>query len=540
MRQRIGILVLALLFTTATALHAQESVCDLFSHLASADGSQLIVTGALIISKDTSVLGAADCDNRYTSAHRSWPAALSLRPSTSVSPDQLQQLQKAAAEADALRSQGKTVTATASFSGRIRVASVGELPAELIFDSFDNLKVAALPDSSSLTVIPICELFQNLASWRGKRVAVRGEFVSTMEGAWIVGECKGGFITEGYRWPVSLTYAIPPYYSREPAKLYEPKWPSPSKGETLQGMFDVIKTATFVGLLRIKSEYNVACTPNGTYRAIGFGHLGGAPGELIVESIQNVELRPDIPIENDDSREQHCSPPDIAALCANAESLARATALGCIDRIREFLAKDGIDSKNGGDSPSLRVAIRSGNEAIVKLLINAGAPVNPAEFTLWPPLTDAATTRHIEIMRLLLQAGAKVDAPDNNGMTVLVSNGFFFPSVTKVLLEAGANVNATDAKGQTALMKASGFGFRQAIEVLIDHHADVNLRDKKGRTALMHAAAGRFSDALPLLLEHGADPNVRDNDGKTAVDLANASNNVAAIGLLSYAMKRSK
>jgi ankyrin repeat protein len=88
-------------------------------------------------------------------------------------------------------------------------------------------------------------------------------------------------------------------------------------------------------------------------------------------------------------------------------------------------------------------------------------------------------------------------------------------------------------------MKASGYGFKQSVKVLIEHHADVNLQDTKGRTALMHAAAGRYSDALPLLLENGADPNARNNDGKTALDLADASNNMAAIAVLSYAAKRS-
>jgi hypothetical protein len=222
MKPMIRSLVLSTILITATALNAQESVCDLFSHLGSADGSQVVVTGDLIIAKDIAVVGAADCDNRYTSetgvCHR-WPTELSLSPSSSVALDQLQQFQKAAADADSLRSQGKSVSASASFSGRIKLAQSGELPAELVFDSFDNLRVEALPDPSSLTVVPICELFQNLSAWKGKRVAVRGEFVSTLEGAWIIGRCKGGFITDGYRWPVSLTHAVRAPYSIQTAKL---------------------------------------------------------------------------------------------------------------------------------------------------------------------------------------------------------------------------------------------------------------------------------------------------------------------------------
>jgi ankyrin repeat protein len=544
MNVKLMLFVATAVLATATPLFGQQSVCDLFSDLEGADGRQVVVTGDLIIAKDIAVLGAADCDNRYisgTGVRHMWPTALSLSPSSSVTPDQLQQFQRAAADAESLRSQDKPVNASASFSGRIKLAHSGELPAEMIFDSFDNLRVEALPDPGSLTVIPICELFQNLSAWKGKRIAVRGEFVGTMEGAWITGRCKGGFITDGYRWPVSLTYAVRAPYSNQTAKLYQPKWPAPTNGGDLQGQFEVTKTATFVGVLRIKADYHVFCGRNGTYGAIGFGHLGGAAGELIVEAIRNVELtpQPEFSHADADTGAQHCSTPDLATLCSKADSLVSAVSVGCTDKVRDLLAKDGIDTKNGSESLALQAAIRSGNEALVKILIDAGAPVNPKDTKLFSPLGDAALTRHIDIMKLLIQAGAKVDAADHNGMTLLVASGFFDPNVTEVLLGAGANVNAIDGKYETALMKASGFGFKQAVKVLIEHHADVNLKDSQGRTALMHAAAGRFSDAIPLLLENGADPSVRDNEGKTALDLANASNNLGAIAMLSVAMKTS-
>lgn len=297
------ILSAAVLFMVAP-LYAQESVCDLFSRLASADTRQLVVTGDLIISKDVAVLGAADCDNRYTSRLKGgfdisyqWPVALSLRPSPNLSPALLRQFQEAGVEADRLRLAGKTVSASGSFSGRIRIEASGGSPAELIFDSFEKLNVEALQDPSTLTVISICDLFQNLAAWRGKRVAVRGNIVSTFEGSWITGSCEVGFVTSGYRWPVSLNYGIPAYYSSKTAKLYEPKWPSLANGEGLsQQRSHAIWTATFVGFLRMRSEYTVSHLPNGVYVTNGFGHLNGAAAELIVETILNPEVAPPQPM----------------------------------------------------------------------------------------------------------------------------------------------------------------------------------------------------------------------------------------------------
>jgi hypothetical protein len=122
---------------------------------------------------------------------------------------------------------------------------------------------------------------------------VRGNLVSTLEGSWITGSCEGGFVTNGYRWPVSLNYAIPAYYSSKTARLYEPKRPSLPNGEELpEPRSNVIWTATFVGFLRMRSEYTVSRLSNGVYVTNGFGHLNGAAAEVIVETILNPELAP--------------------------------------------------------------------------------------------------------------------------------------------------------------------------------------------------------------------------------------------------------
>jgi Ankyrin repeats (3 copies) len=528
-------IAIGIVLISPAALHSQESVCDLFSDLEKADGQKLTLTGDLIISADTALLGATDCDNRYVNSSRRWPTAVALRPSSTVAPSQLLQFKNAAAEADYLRTQGKIVSASATFSGQIRVAVVNDQAAELIFDSFENLKVETLPDASSLKPIPICDLFQNLQAWRGKRIAVRGELVGTMEGTWIYGGCKSGFITDGFRWRVALSFGAPAYYSAQTAKIYEPRAAALTDHQPSQQ--ELAQTATLVGILRLRSDYHIGCGPNGRYRGFGFGHLNGAAGELIVDTILNVEPtpRPDFHPGPDDMP-QRCTPPDLATLCSKADSLVSAAAVGCPDRVRDFLAKDGIDSKNGSESMSLRAAIRSGNESIVKLLLNAGATLDPLEATR-SPLAEAALDGKTEILKLLLASGARVESLDHHGIAFLPDSGVLNPRVIEVLLESGTNVNATNANGETILMKASA-GAAQTVKVLIEHHADLNLKDNKGRTALMHAAAGSFSNTIPLLLENGADFNLRDNAGKTALDLADASNNLGAIAMLSVATKR--
>ena len=537
MKFKVMLLVAASMLFPGRAFCRQESVCELFSHLTEgADGRKVILTGDLIISRDLAVIGAADCDNQYISNHSIWPTGLSLRPSSDITPERLQQFREAATKADNLRRAGKTVSASGSFSGRLRMVPSAGYPGELLFDSFESLSVEALPDPSTLPVTPICDLFQNLPAWKGKRVAVRGELVGTMEGTWISGRCKGGFVTNGYRWPVFLTFGERAHYSTETARVDATKWPSVPEGEeTLEGRYSVVKTATFVGLLRMRSEYSAVCREDGSYITNGFGHLNGAAAELVVESVLNLDLSlpRTVDDEGDDYAPEHCTPPNLPELCAKVQSLEQAASQGCVNEVREFLKKRGIDSKDGSESPSLFNAIRSGHEAIVKLLLDAGAPVNPAQVEFEPPLSHAAHYNEIRILKLLLKAGANVDGVDPRGVTYLASYGFFDPPITRILLDAGANPNAKDQDGQTAIMHAASYGYAESVRILIEHHADVNLKDHAGRTALMHAAMGGYVDAIPLLIENGADPYAHDSDGKTALDLALTSKNQAAIKLLS-------
>jgi hypothetical protein len=289
-------LTVAILLLLKLNLYGQESVCHLFSHLApQTDGRQLVLTGELIISKDIAVLGSQECDNQYISHHTLWPTAVLLRPSDRLSALERQGFEKAAIRLDTLRSEGKVVTATATISGRINVAPKGWLPAELVFDSFENLAIDVLPDPASLPVIPICNLFQDLRAHEGKRIAVRGELVTTMEGQWIVGRCQGAFVTDGYRWPVALNFGRPALCSRETTKFCDAQWPSkwPQNTEYMVDRYsDGATTATFVGRLRMRSEYQAVCTSRGSYSGNGFGHLNGAVAELSVESILNAEATP--------------------------------------------------------------------------------------------------------------------------------------------------------------------------------------------------------------------------------------------------------
>src|SRR5690606_28750669 len=84
------------------------------------------------------------------------------------------------------------------------------------------------------------------------------------------------------------------------------------------------------------------------------------------------------------------------------------------------------------------------------------------------------------------------------------------PTLVKLLLDAGADVNAPNADGQTTLMLNARTGSVEVAKLLLERGADVNARELwREQTALMWAAGGAYADLTRLLLEHGADPTAR-------------------------------
>ncbi len=81
--------------------------------------------------------------------------------------------------------------------------------------------------------------------------------------------------------------------------------------------------------------------------------------------------------------------------------------------------------------------------------------------------------------------------------------------LVKVLLAAGAEVDARDAEGSTALYLAAAYRCLDCVHQLLAAGAFVNARCAGGRTPLHVARA----TAIPVLLAAGADEAAKDNEG---------------------------
>ena len=105
-------------------------------------------------------------------------------------------------------------------------------------------------------------------------------------------------------------------------------------------------------------------------------------------------------------------------------------------------------------APPLSVAAQQGNEAVLRVLIEAGADVNHADVHGVTALFIATYNGHESSVRVLAKAGADVDKAKSNTVTPLFAAAMKGnKGMVRVLIEAGADVNKI-ANGRTPLYVA--------------------------------------------------------------------------------------
>jgi ankyrin repeat protein len=212
-----------------------------------------------------------------------------------------------------------------------------------------------------------------------------------------------------------------------------------------------------------------------------------------------------------------------------------------------------LPTKDGGMSPLL-FAVRDGNVAMTRLLLELGADINQASGNRTSPLLIALLNGQVALATELLDKGADPNLADDYHRGALFAaielrnfNHEKYPflyddgrdplDLIKALLAKGADPNLrTDTTpvhglmqfdgswvnfdGQTPFIRAALSGDIQVMRLLLQHGADPNIATAQGSTALMAASGinwipaqtftrseAEYVDAVKLCLERGAPVN---------------------------------
>ena len=133
-------------------------------------------------------------------------------------------------------------------------------------------------------------------------------------------------------------------------------------------------------------------------------------------------------------------------------------------------------------------------------------------------LHNAAQYNHLELIKLLLDLGAKVDIPAGDSHETPLHRAMIGEAfeAAEILLNSGANPNALNTSLQSPIFYLGGHidpvKTPQIASLLLKHGADVHLRDWKG-DAPLHGIC--IPEMAQLLLQYGAEVDAQNNAGET-------------------------
>jgi ankyrin repeat protein/predicted Ser/Thr protein kinase len=199
----------------------------------------------------------------------------------------------------------------------------------------------------------------------------------------------------------------------------------------------------------------------------------------------------------------------------------------------EAAASDEREEGTALSTPPLVIAAARGNLQMVEMLLNSGAEVNAQDRSGTTALSAAVDGGHDEVVPQLLAQGADVNRARTTGVTpLMIAAARGKQELVELLLNSGANTDATDRNGWTALASAVDNRHDGITRLLLNRGADVDGVLETGVSPLMIAASRGDEAVVRLLLDKGANTDSADRNGWTALHSAVDNGDAELVRLL--------
>lgn len=169
-------------------------------------------------------------------------------------------------------------------------------------------------------------------------------------------------------------------------------------------------------------------------------------------------------------------------------------------------------------------AARNGQTEIVSLVLDSGANINAITKDGFTALVHAIENKHIDTAHLLLERGANpnlVEGDCSPALPIAAKHGLV--DLVQAILERGGNINALDNFGHIALSNAIVSNHAETLLLLLQRGADANNNSPEEiKFPPLHTASAQDAlECAEILLNYGADINAKDElNGATALQWA--------------------
>ncbi|KAI5737096.1 hypothetical protein M8J76_009979 [Diaphorina citri] len=197
----------------------------------------------------------------------------------------------------------------------------------------------------------------------------------------------------------------------------------------------------------------------------------------------------------------------------NLTALHLASARGHTELV-ELLVKAGanVNRKTSDKSSPLHYASARGFTDTVNLLVSNGAVVDSLDSSersplylaasrgqlSYTPLCEGVWQKNVEMVELLLSAGAKVTHSHNLLHYVILHR---HTEMASLLLRAGSHINKRDDNGDTPLILAARTGQVRVAEMLLKHGASANFSNGVTGSTPLHEAIENYRECDHSILE---------------------------------------
>ena len=214
-------------------------------------------------------------------------------------------------------------------------------------------------------------------------------------------------------------------------------------------------------------------------------------------------------------------------VCAGSE-LVR----GAFSYFEDALKSGNMMIRFGDGQTPLSIAATQGHTGIVAYVVRENPNVSLESILSVrdknnnTPLHEAVRSGNSDVVRLLLEHGANVNAVGENGKTpVLLSiSGNEQYRIYEMLVRHGADVRRGDFDGNTVFHVASASNCpKSVLEFFLSSGAPVDVKNNQGVTPLSVAVANKNRDHVLFYLKNGADCNLYDSHGSSPLTLALAA-----------------